>query len=133
MTPSEFKAWFDGFTEAMDKAPNEKQWKRIKERVKAIDGKPVTPIVIHDYWPTYPRRLYGQGDGMWWATYNADSTGGRPHGLSGGVYTANAAQKHDHDDRVAHGQALVGVGDNVYAFNGEGAMYALGKADAETV
>ncbi len=36
MTPIEFKAWFEGFTEAMDKLPTAKQWARIKERVSEI-------------------------------------------------------------------------------------------------
>jgi len=40
MTPSEFKAWFDGFTEALEGVPSEKQWERIKARVAEIDGKP---------------------------------------------------------------------------------------------
>jgi hypothetical protein len=42
MTPSEFKAWFDGFTEAFSGVPTKAQWTRIKERVGEIDGKPVT-------------------------------------------------------------------------------------------
>lgn len=32
MTPSEFKAWFDGFTEALDGVPSKDQWARIKKR-----------------------------------------------------------------------------------------------------
>jgi hypothetical protein len=50
MTPQEFKAWFDGFTESLDNTPNEKQWKRIKERVAEIDGKPITEQVFIDRW-----------------------------------------------------------------------------------
>jgi hypothetical protein len=38
MTPSEFKAWFEGFTEGLDGRPTEKQWERIVSRVKEIDG-----------------------------------------------------------------------------------------------
>lgn len=54
MTQQEFKAWFEGFTESMEKAPTAKQWARIKERVAEIDGKPVTERVFIDrYWPTY--------------------------------------------------------------------------------
>ena len=55
MTPREFKAWFDGFTEAFsDKVPTVKQWARIKERVGEIDGNPVTERVFVDrYWPPY--------------------------------------------------------------------------------
>ena len=54
MTLAEFKAWFEGFTEDMDDAPNEKQWERIKARVKDIDGVAVTREVYVDrYWPRY--------------------------------------------------------------------------------
>ena len=38
MTPKEFKAWFDGFTEEISGLPSEKQWDRIKARVAEIDG-----------------------------------------------------------------------------------------------
>lgn len=38
MRSAEFKAWFEGFTEALDGLPNEAQWKRICERVATIDG-----------------------------------------------------------------------------------------------
>jgi hypothetical protein len=53
MTPSEFKAWFDGFTEAFDnRVPTKAQWERVKARVAEIDGKPVTHTVYLDrYWP----------------------------------------------------------------------------------
>lgn len=36
MTLSEFKAWFEGFTEGMDGPPSLKQWERIQARVKEI-------------------------------------------------------------------------------------------------
>lgn len=42
MTPMEFKAWFEGFTESISFTPNAQQWTRIKERVAEIDGTPVT-------------------------------------------------------------------------------------------
>lgn len=54
MTLSEFKAWFEGFTECMDGAPDQDQWKRIKARVKEIDGVNVTKTVFVDrYLPPY--------------------------------------------------------------------------------
>jgi len=55
MTPNEFKAWFDGFTEAFEgRIPTKAQWGRIKDRVAEIDGKSVTERVYVDrYWPTY--------------------------------------------------------------------------------
>lgn len=40
MTVSEFKAWFEGFTEAMDGPPDAKQWARIQSKVKEIADKP---------------------------------------------------------------------------------------------
>lgn len=49
MTLSEFKAWFDGYTEDMKDAPSKKQWERIKARVSEIDGSPITPIVCGNY------------------------------------------------------------------------------------
>lgn len=58
MTMQEFKAWFDGYTEAMDSTPNEKQWNRIKERVRQIDGQMTTVQHFYsDYW--WPPRLTG--------------------------------------------------------------------------
>lgn len=54
MTPKEFKAWFEGFTEAMSGLPNEGQWKKIQARVAQIDGTPVSyPVYVRDYWPRY--------------------------------------------------------------------------------
>ena len=51
MTLSEFKAWFEGYTENMDGPPNAKQWKRIKSMIGDIDGEPITlPIYIDRYW-----------------------------------------------------------------------------------
>lgn len=71
MTPQEFKAWFDGFTEAMDGHPTEAQWVKVKQRVSEIDGKPISyPVYVDRYWPRdYPRwyepyRVYGASSGM---------------------------------------------------------------------
>jgi len=56
MTLSEFKAWFEGFSEGIDKAPTEAQFTKIKAKVADIDGAPVTyPVFIDRYrywgWP----------------------------------------------------------------------------------
>jgi len=55
---SEFKAWFEGFTEEMSGTPNKAQWARIKKRVGEItnDYTP-SPIFIEKY-----ARPYRQ----WW-------------------------------------------------------------------
>jgi hypothetical protein len=66
MTPLEFKAWFEGFTEAMDSEPTPEQWKKVKQRVSEIDGHTVTyPVFVEKYWPrlgepTYPWRWTGE-------------------------------------------------------------------------
>jgi hypothetical protein len=64
MTLQEFKAWFEGFTEAMySKPPTAKQWQRIQARVKEIDGTAVSyPVFVDRYWPrTYPAWPYYTG------------------------------------------------------------------------
>lgn len=67
MTLTEFKAWFEGFTEGFDKPPTEKQWKRIKARIAEIDGNPVTERVFIDrYWPSHPRPYWWQH--VWFST-----------------------------------------------------------------
>lgn len=57
MTPTEFKAWFDGYTEAIGGTPSDAQWERIKERVREMNmavltspspypGLPGTPGIV---------------------------------------------------------------------------------------
>lgn len=53
MTPQEFRAWFEGFTESLEGRPSAKQWERICDRVKEIDGRQIERIVYQDRWPTY--------------------------------------------------------------------------------
>lgn len=47
---SEFKAWFEGFTEEMKGPPTEKQWRRIRKAVEEIsaDYTPA-PIFVDRY------------------------------------------------------------------------------------
>lgn len=82
MNLSEFKAWFEGFTEDMDGPPSAKQWKRIKKRVSEITSDPTPwPIIeryyiqpYRPYWNTiYCGSLQGSSDTVTWNT-----TGGRP-------------------------------------------------------
>ena len=65
----EFKAWFEGFTEDMNGQPNAKQWKRIKARVKQVDGTPTTQRMFIDHYrrpyePYWPQAI-------WYSTTNA--------------------------------------------------------------
>ena len=54
MTLAEFKSWFEGFSEMMEAAPNEKQWERIKARVAEINGTVTTyPVFIDRYVQPY--------------------------------------------------------------------------------
>lgn len=65
MTLSEFKAWFEGFTECMDGPPNAVQWERIQAKIAKIDDKPIPVTVYREYverfrpyWPA-PGVYYG--------------------------------------------------------------------------
>lgn len=83
MTLAEFKAWFEGFTEDMEGAPTAKQWKRIKDRVKQIDGTAITKEVIYrdrywrDYWTVWgdpPMGVYSVGTAVNADAYNGLAT-----------------------------------------------------------
>jgi hypothetical protein len=67
MNLSEFKAWFEGFTESMDGPPGEKAWKRIQDRIKSIKSdEPTTRHVFHEYYERPWRRWYNEGP--WWSS-----------------------------------------------------------------
>jgi hypothetical protein len=111
MTPQEFKAWFDGFTEAFTGVPTKAQWARVKERVAEIDGKRVTErIYVDRYLPTYPPRYYGP----YWASYSSSG-----NGLAGNATTLLA------------GNSLSTNAAN--AFCSSQAMADLGRADAQAL
>lgn len=57
MTPNEFKAWFDGFSDAINGAPNEEQFERIKEQVGKIADSAPTLVGDRYYLPTDLPRL----------------------------------------------------------------------------
>jgi len=120
MTPNEFKAWFDGFTEAFEGSPTKKQWERIKARVAEIDGKAVTERVYLDrYWPSYPRYVgpYLGPHPQPWVTYTTGTTGV-------GIGTINGIGQ---SQCMANNQ---GSGSN---FNSLQAMNALGRNDAQSL
>lgn len=119
MTPQEFKAWFEGFTEAFDRIPTKAQWARVKERVAEIDGKPVTERVFVDrYWPT-PYREYRP----YWAQYSSA-------GLSGlCTNSVNASSNNLSAAGALYQNAANQM--NQGSFDSGQAMLALGRADAE--
>lgn len=52
MNSREFKAWLEGFEEAMEGKPTQAQWKKIKQKLSEIDDGPVKEY--HYYRPLYP-------------------------------------------------------------------------------
>lgn len=108
MTPSEFKSWFDGFTEAMSGTPTKAQWARIQARVAEIDGRPTTHTVYVDrYWPTV-KPWYR--DGLYWSGSDCVSTM---------TYTASNTSA---------------VGSNLLAeYDSHKAMALVGRADAKAL
>ena len=51
MTVGEFKAWLEGFSEAMGPSPNVKQWKKIRERLEHVsDSEPNVYFERRRYW-----------------------------------------------------------------------------------
>lgn len=55
MSPSEFKAWLEGFSEAIDGRPTAAQWARIQEQVKKLSAPVSVQHVPNDLY----RRQFG--------------------------------------------------------------------------
>lgn len=112
MTPQEFKAWFEGFTEAFTGVPTKAQWMRVKERVGEIDGKPVTERVFVDrYWPAYPQRYWEPA----WTYLSGNATNTIPCTAQSNIAT------------LAQYQGAT------TSFNSAQAMTDLGRADAKAL
>lgn len=45
MTPEEFKAWFEGFTDGIGAVPNQEQWEKIKKKVACLGEKKLKDVV----------------------------------------------------------------------------------------
>lgn len=107
MTLSEFKAWFESFTEDMDDRPTAKQWGRIQARVSEITGQAVSyPVYIDRY--VQPLRPYW--DRVWC---------GGATGISSQPYNQ------------LRGSGNMGRGGPTNAqFDSHSAMKTLGRADA---
>jgi len=134
MNLSEFKAWFEGFTENLDGKPDAKQWARIKAKIGEIKDAPPTsyPVFVDRYW-NYPRPWYERPwyTGPYWAAYqggvsSAQSAGG-VQGLQSAVLAASQNSM----------QALLASRDPApeaqVTFNSGDAFRALGRADAESM
>lgn len=55
MTINEFRAWLDGFKEAMGDAPTPEQWAKVLEKVAIVREVSALPYLS----PTYPSTLPG--------------------------------------------------------------------------
>ena len=126
MTPSEFKSWFEGFTEGLDGQPSKKQWERICKRVSEIDGTPVAPVYVERYRD-------------WWRPYGAYvvngvvplSAGGALTTTSGGMPSSSAAASYYNcaDPNVV--PLFSGTG--AWSMSAPDVMFAAGKEDAAEV
>lgn len=117
MTLSEFKAWFEGFTESMDGPPSLKQWERIQARVKEISGAPVTERIIHDWWPRERDRPYR-------AFLSNDRA----------AYSLNASPSSDGIGRAAFAMRTDPVDENdCRPVDVASVLRALGRADADAL
>ena len=94
MTPAEFKSWFDGFTEGMDGPPSAKQWKKITDNVKAIDGTSVlTPVYVDRWWPwVSPATTGWPPNRVWYGAGCGSATSG-----SGGPISTSTVRMTAHD------------------------------------
>jgi hypothetical protein len=70
LTLNEFKAWFDGFSEGIEKIPTERQWAKIKSKMKEIDDTPTSyPIFVDRY--VQPYRRWFDTYGPTWSSTDA--------------------------------------------------------------
>lgn len=112
MTLSEFKAWFEGFSEGVNGTPTPEQWGKIKARVEKIDGTQTSQHVFyHQYWPYRSPFRWEWNDP--YARYGLTS--------AGGTWTLNNSQTWTADDFKQH---------ETPGFDVTAAMYAAGKAEA---
>ncbi len=93
MKLSEFKAWFEGFTESMTGAPDEDQWKRIKARIAEIDGVAVTQPVfidryVHPYRPYWSQPMPPQ---IWSQIYNTAASDTLPRASMKASFDSHSA------------------------------------------
>lgn len=114
MTLSEFKAWFEGFSEGIEAAPTAEQFAKIKAKVALIDGSPITYPIFIDRYRWWQDRIWTAAD-----PYPYTAT------LSGvGVSSSEGTVFADYSDGVHRGP-LIGE-----PFDSHAAMRELGRAEA---
>ena len=124
MALSEFKAWFEGYTEGLEAAPTKAQFDRIKEKVKEISGTPITYPVFVDRYRDYQPHFWGHP--AWIGlTGNVGFGTSLPHmEASSSVLSFSVAGAAPEADRYKAGSG------QTVEWDSHAAMYAVGKADA---
>ncbi len=138
MNLSEFKAWFEGFTENLDGPPGERAWKRIKERVATIKDAP--PVERHHFYNHYARPWLGQPyyappylpvygttvcGGAVGVGFNGDPTPDRTLSQLSAANVLQGLQVSDLDTNDARDDARLGV-----SFDSHSAFTGLGRVEA---
>jgi hypothetical protein len=128
---SEFKAWFEGFTESIEGLPNKKQWDRIKEKIAAVDGKEIVYREYVDRWYSRPYTWTTYGIGS--SSIAADTKGSSTILLQNGTSSIKTVAGVDATKLTA--AQPVNYTDwqsNICEtkFDSHTAMYALGKSEA---
>lgn len=130
MNLSEFKAWFEGFTESMDGPPGEKAWKRIQDRVKSIkNDEPTTRHVFHEYCQRPWQRWYGKVDGINYLL--CSNSVAMQNGYAGAQGATGAVQQAtQHTSMLSVSNTAVQARNQVSDFDPREAFNKLGRAEA---
>lgn len=123
MNLSEFKAWFEGFTDGIDSNPTEKQWEKIKAKVAEIKAEPTSPVVIREYINNY-RRYWSEP--YWYGSLS-------PYATMMGIQAASSSA-----GLISEKLSGKPVVDYVEPFGGDGRINeatfrAMGAADREAL
>jgi hypothetical protein len=129
MTPTEFKSWFEGFSEGLESTPTASQWARIKARVAEIDNVPVTRHVYeHRYWPQVAPYV---PPWRWWETTGGLASNSINVSFSGAGQPAQVMGRYD---RPADNAVLVETNPDgsfkTATWSSHDAMRCLGRAEA---
>lgn len=136
MTESEFKQWFTGFVEGIEgKTPSAKQWAKIQERVSEITGTPIVQNVFYEryWWPYYNGPYYSVcGQNSMLLSGTARSEEGAHNAMS--LASSGAGQMLAEAKSAAENMSAWGGDVLSYEpiFDANDAMYALGRADAQS-
>jgi len=124
MTLSEFKAWFEGFTDGMEGPPSEKQFKKIKAKVAEISGTSISKTVFieryRDVWPRYR-------DAMWNGPIVSYSAGAAPNAMGVGNAVLQGLSEAVSGPEAGRYQAGA---DQTVEWDPHAALFAAGKVDA---